>query len=67
MIFFPLQTSKKLKYHGNEYDKSPRHWNLSVPFIYCTTEAQKAQILCIKTQNKPMTELRGKKKSDIVI
>lgn len=62
IIFFPLQTSKKLKYHGNEYDKSPRHWNLSVPFIHCTTEAQKEQILCIKTQNKPMTELRGKKK-----
>lgn len=67
IIFFPLQTSKKLKYHGNEYDKSPRHWNLSVLFIPCTTEAQKAQILCIKTQNKPMRELRGGKRSDIVI
>lgn len=60
IIFFPLQTSKKLKYHGNEYDKSPRHWNLSVPFIHCTTEAQKAEILCIKAQNKH-TELRGGK------
>lgn len=66
IIFFPLQTSKKLKYHGNENDKSPRHWNLSVPFIHCKTEAQKAKILCIKAQNKPMTELRGGKKSQIL-